>query len=141
NAFNHPPLKHLADHPIWARNPKFAMLPKEAEYAHERGWPAKPNAAVQLIQVNYVLPDMVAKAVNGMPTKRAMAWAEDQIKLAVQGKLREAGAEHGRRLPRAGGGRPGPARPPRAHPRVVGAGARLRLWAHPSRAAPDRLSR
>src|SRR5207247_1542442 len=73
NAFNHPPLKHLADHPIWARNPKFAMLPKEAEYAHERGWPAKPNAAVQLIQVNYVLPDMVAKAVNGMPTKRAMA--------------------------------------------------------------------
>src|SRR5438128_908128 len=92
NAFNHPPLKHLADHPIWARNPKFAMLPKEAEYAHERGWPAKPNAAVQLIQVNYVLPDMVAKAVNGMPTKRAMAWAEDQIKLAVQGKLREAGA-------------------------------------------------
>src|SRR5256712_10335733 len=87
-----PPLRHFADQPIWARNPKFAMLPKEAEYAHERGWPAKPNAAVQLIQVNYVLPDMVAKAVNGMPTKRAMAWAEDQIKLAVQGKLREAGA-------------------------------------------------
>jgi len=92
NAFNHPPLKNLADHPIWARNPKFAMLPKEAEYAHERGWPAKPSAAIQLVQVNYVLPDMVAKAVNGMPTKRAMAWAEDQIKLAVQGKLREAGA-------------------------------------------------
>ncbi|PYN78141.1 MAG: hypothetical protein DMD96_21785 [Candidatus Rokuibacteriota bacterium] len=92
NAFNHPPLKNLADHPIWARNPKFAMLPKEAEYAHERGWPAKPNAAVQLIQVNYVLPDMVAKAVNGMPTKRAMAWAEDQVKLAVQGKLKESGA-------------------------------------------------
>jgi len=92
NAFNHPPLKHFADHPIWARNPKFAMLPKEAEYAHERGWPAKPNAAVQLIQVNYVLPDMVAKAINGMPTKRAIAWAEDQVKLAVQGKLKQAGA-------------------------------------------------
>src|SRR5213594_2379658 len=92
NAFNHPPLKNLADHPIWARNPKFAMLPKEAEYAHERGWPAKPSAAIQLVQVNYVLPDMVAKAVNGMPTKRAMAWAEDQIKLAGQGKLKESGA-------------------------------------------------
>ena len=46
NAFNHPPLKHLADHPIWSKNPKLAMLPKEAEYAHERGWPAKPSAAV-----------------------------------------------------------------------------------------------
>ena len=74
NAFNHPPLRHLADHPIWARNPKFAMLPKEAEFAHARGWPAKPNDAVSRIEVNYVLPDMVAKAVNGMPTKRAMAW-------------------------------------------------------------------
>ena len=92
NAFNHPPLKHLADHPIWAKNPKLAMLPKEAEYAHERGWPAKPNAAVQLVQVNYVLPDMVAKAVNGMPTKRAMDWGKEQVRLAVQGKLKEAGA-------------------------------------------------
>jgi len=68
------------------------MLPKEAEYAHERGWPAKPSAAVQLVQVNYVLPDMVAKAVNGMPTKRAMDWGQEQVRLAVQGKLKEAGA-------------------------------------------------
>jgi len=77
NAFNHPPLRHLADHPIWARNPKFAMLPKEAEFAHPRGWPAKPNDAVGRIEVNYVLPDMIAKAVNGMPTKRAMEWGQE----------------------------------------------------------------
>jgi len=91
NAFNHPPLRNFADHPIWAKNPKFAMLPKEAEYAHPRGWPAKTNAAVNLIEVNYVLPDMVAKAIGGMPTKRAMAWGEDQVKLAVQGKLETKG--------------------------------------------------
>jgi len=91
NAFNHPPLRHFADHPIWAKNPKFAMLPAEAEYGHPRGWPAKTNAAVNLIEVNYVLPDVVAKAVAGMPTKRAMAWGEDQIKLAVQGKLETKG--------------------------------------------------
>jgi len=93
SAFNHPPLKNFADHPIWSKNPKFAMLPKEAEYAHERGWPAKPSAAVQLIQVNYILPDMVAKAVNGMPTKRAMDWGQEQVVLAVQGKLKESGKE------------------------------------------------
>jgi multiple sugar transport system substrate-binding protein len=91
SAYNHPPLKNFADHPIWANNPKFAMLPQEAEYAHVRGWPAKTNAAVNLIEVNYVLPDMVAKAINGMPTKRAMAWGEDQVKLAVQGKLETKG--------------------------------------------------
>jgi len=56
NAFNHPPLRHLADHPIWARNPKFAMLPKEAEYAHPRGWPAKPSDAAQRIDEAFVLP-------------------------------------------------------------------------------------
>ncbi len=88
NAFNHPPLKNLADHPIWARNPKFAMLPKEAEFAHPRGWPAKPNDAVGRIEANYILADMVAKAVNGMPTKRAMEWAQDQVALAVRGQLK-----------------------------------------------------
>lgn len=91
SAFNHPPLRNLADHPIWSQNLKFAMLPREAEYAHDRSWPAKPSAAMMLIGINYVMPDMVAKAVNGMPTKRAMAWAEDQVKLAVQGKLKTEG--------------------------------------------------
>ena len=88
NAFNHPPLKNLADHPIWARNPKFAMLPKEAEYAHPGGWPAKPTEAVQRIDDNYILADMVAKAVNGMPTKRAMDWAQEQVALAIKGQLK-----------------------------------------------------
>jgi multiple sugar transport system substrate-binding protein len=88
NAFNHPPLKHLADHPIWAKNPKFATLPKEAEFAHPRGWPAKPNDAVQRIDNNYVMADMVAKAINGMPTKRAMDWGQEQVALAVKGQLK-----------------------------------------------------
>lgn len=88
NAFNHPPLKNLADHPIWARNPKFAMLPKEAEYAHPRGWPAKPSDAIQRIDNNYVMVDMVAKAINGMPTKRAMDWGQEQVALAVKGQLK-----------------------------------------------------
>jgi multiple sugar transport system substrate-binding protein len=91
NGFNHPPLRAFAEHPIWARNPKLAMLPKEAEYAHPRGWPAKPNAAVNLVDVNFVLPDMVAKAIAGMPTKRAVAWAEEQVNLAVKGKLQTKG--------------------------------------------------
>ena len=91
SAFNMPPLKGFAEHKIWASNPKYAMLPKEAEYVHEQGWPAKPNAAVQLIIVNFVLPDIVAKAINGMPTKRALAWGEDQVKLALQGKLKTEG--------------------------------------------------
>jgi multiple sugar transport system substrate-binding protein len=87
NAFNHPPLKQLAENPIWTKNPKFAMLPREAEYGHPRSWPAKPSAVSRLVDVTFVLPDMVAKTLAGMPPRRAMAWAEDQVRLALQGKL------------------------------------------------------
>ena len=91
NAFNMAPLRDLADHPIWAKNPKFAMLPKEAEHAHARGWPSRPNDAVRRVENNYVLPDMVAKAINGMPTKRAMDWARDQVVQALKGQLKAGG--------------------------------------------------
>jgi multiple sugar transport system substrate-binding protein len=91
NAFNHPPLKHLAEHSIWTKNPKFTMLPKEAEYGHARAWPARPSAVSRLIDVNFILPDTIAKALAGMPTARAMAWAEDQVQLALQGRLETKG--------------------------------------------------
>ncbi len=90
-AFNMPPLRDLAGNPIWGKNPKFAMLPKEGEAAHPRGWPAKPNDAIRRIENNYILPDMVAKAIGGMPTKRAMEWAQTQIVAAVKGQLKPAG--------------------------------------------------
>jgi len=67
------------------------MLPKKAEYGHARSWPAKPSAVSRLVGVNFVLPDMVAKAIAGMPTPRAMTWAEDQVKAAMQGKLETKG--------------------------------------------------
>ena len=91
NAFNMAPLRDLAKHAIWAQNPKFKMLPSEAEHAHARGWPSRPNDAVRRIENNYVLPDMIAKAINGMPTKRTMEWAQEQVVLAVRGQLKPAG--------------------------------------------------
>jgi hypothetical protein len=54
-------------------------------------WPAKPNDAIRRIENNYILPDMVAKAINGMPTKRAMEWAHDQVVAALKGQLKASG--------------------------------------------------
>jgi hypothetical protein len=34
------------------------------------------------------MADMIAKVVNGMPPKRAMDWAQEQIALAVKGQLK-----------------------------------------------------
>ena len=89
--FNMAPLRNLAEHPIWAKNPKLSMLPKEAEFAHARGWPSRPNDAVRRVENNYVLPDMVAKTLNGMPTKRAMDWAQTQVVDALKGQLKASG--------------------------------------------------
>ena len=89
--FNMAPLRNLAEHPIWAKNPKLSMLPKEAEFAHARGWPSRPNDAVRRVENNYVLPDMVAKTLNGMPTKRAMDWAQAQVVEALKGQLKASG--------------------------------------------------
>jgi multiple sugar transport system substrate-binding protein len=85
NAFNHAPVRHFENHPVWAEDPKLALLPHEGEYAHARGWPAQPNQYVAQIDNAYILPDMVAKVVQGTPMKEAMAWAEEQITRIVRG--------------------------------------------------------
>jgi multiple sugar transport system substrate-binding protein len=85
NAFNHAPVRHFENHPIWSKDPKLAMLPKEGEYAHARGWPAPPNHRVAQIEDLYILPDMVGKVVQGASPKEAIAWAEEQITRIVKG--------------------------------------------------------
>jgi multiple sugar transport system substrate-binding protein len=85
NGFNHAPVRYFENHPVWANDPKLAMLPKEGEYAHPAGWPSPPNQYVVQIMNAYILPDMVAKVVQGVSTKDAIAWAEDQITRIVKG--------------------------------------------------------
>jgi multiple sugar transport system substrate-binding protein len=85
NGFNHAPVRHFEGHPVWAKDPKMAMLPKEGEYAHPAGWPSPPNQYVVQIMNAYILPDMVAKVVQGASTKEAISWAEEQITRIVRG--------------------------------------------------------
>ncbi len=85
NGFNHAPVRHFENHPVWASDPKMAILPKEGEYAHPAGWPSPPNQYVVQILNAYILPDMVAKVIQGGSTKDAIAWAEEQITRIVKG--------------------------------------------------------
>src|SRR5688500_4160783 len=89
--FNQPPLRYYENHPVWSQNPKTAIFTKEAEYARPRGWPARPNEYVQIIENNYVLPNMVAKTVTstpitGTPIKEAIAWGEVEVRKVLEGK-------------------------------------------------------
>jgi multiple sugar transport system substrate-binding protein len=84
--FMHAALHNYETHPIWQKNPKFAILPHEAQYGRTPGWPAKPNEFIQIVEDAYVLPDMVAKAVTGTPSDQAIQWGEDQVRKVLEGK-------------------------------------------------------
>jgi multiple sugar transport system substrate-binding protein len=84
--FNQPPLRYYENHPVWSQNPKTAIFPKEAESARARGWPAKPNEYIQIIENNYILPNMAAKAVTGTPLKEAIAWGEGEVRKVLEGR-------------------------------------------------------
>jgi multiple sugar transport system substrate-binding protein len=84
--YNQPPLRYYENNPIWSQNPKTAILPKEAEYARARGWPAKPNEFIQLIENNYILPNMAAKVVTGTPIKEALGWGVGEVRKVLEGK-------------------------------------------------------
>ncbi len=76
--------KVYENHPLWMENPKFKILPGEARFAHSQGWPSPPNPYIQRIDNLYILPNMVAKVVNGTPIKTAIAWAEEEIKRVLE---------------------------------------------------------
>jgi multiple sugar transport system substrate-binding protein len=86
DGFNHPALRSYENHPIWQQNPKFTFLPKEGQYGRPRGWPAKPNEFIQIIEDSFILPDMVAKAVTGTPIDQAIQWGEDLVRKVLEGK-------------------------------------------------------
>ncbi len=83
--FNTPMWKSWETHPVWNSDPKLRLLPAEGAYGRVRGWPAPPSDTVGVIDDLYILPDMVAKAINGMPTKAAMEWAQGEVVRIVKG--------------------------------------------------------
>jgi multiple sugar transport system substrate-binding protein len=85
DAFNLPSYEKLVDHPVLKTDPKYAPLGSPGVQYHLYGWPAPGTDKVQRITNEYILPNMIAKAVTGTPTKEAMAWAEKEMKRIVSG--------------------------------------------------------
>ena len=84
--FSIPMWRYWEGHPVWATDPKLKMLPAEGPYGRLRGWPAPPSEAVGLIDDLYILPDMIAKAIGGMPTTSAISWATDNVAQILDGR-------------------------------------------------------
>jgi multiple sugar transport system substrate-binding protein len=85
DAFLLPVFEKLSDHPVLKTDPKFAALKAEGVQFHCYGWPAPPSDKVQRITNEFILPNMIAKAVTGTSTKEAVAWAETEMKRIIAG--------------------------------------------------------
>jgi multiple sugar transport system substrate-binding protein len=85
DAFNLPVYEKLQDHPVLKTDPKFAALKGEGVQFHTYGWPAPPSDKIQRITNEFILPNMLAKAVTGTPTREALAWAEREMKRILAG--------------------------------------------------------
>ena len=85
DAFNLPVYASLQEHPVLKTDPKFAALKAEGVQFHAYGWPAPPSDKVQLITNSFILPNMLAKAVTGTPTKDAIGWAENEMRKIMAG--------------------------------------------------------
>jgi multiple sugar transport system substrate-binding protein len=82
--YNIGPQQDFANHPVFSRDPKIAVSPKNLEFGRPYGWPAKPGPVIGEIDVTYVLPDMLAKAVTGTSVDDAMTWCEQQLSKIVK---------------------------------------------------------
>lgn len=85
DAFNLPVYANIQDHPVLKTDPKFAALKSEGVQYHAYGWPAPASDKVQRITNEFVLPNMIAKAVTGTPTREALAWAEKEMRRIIAG--------------------------------------------------------
>jgi multiple sugar transport system substrate-binding protein len=85
DAFNLPAYEKLQDHPVLKTDRKYAGLRGEGVQYHAYGWPAPPSDKVQQITNEFILPNMIAKAVTGTPTKEALAWADKEMRRILAG--------------------------------------------------------
>jgi hypothetical protein len=82
--YNIAPQRDFANHLLYTRDPKITIAPKNLDFGRPYGWPAKPGPVIGEIDVIYVLPDMVAKAVSGSSINEAMTWCEEQLNKIVK---------------------------------------------------------
>jgi len=84
--YNHPLLKNFETHPYWDKDPKISGLRLYQRDAHMIGWPGPPNRKAELVRAQWIVPNMMAKAVTGTPTDEAIKWAEAEMRKIYEAK-------------------------------------------------------
>jgi len=74
------PTKSWESHKMWNDDPIMALFKDAAATARATGYAGRPTQKAAEALNKYIIVDMYAKAVQGMPAEAAVAWAESELK-------------------------------------------------------------
>lgn len=80
DTFGIPGTKVYADHPLWTKDPKTAVFPETLKNARQVGYAGPSGRAATEALTKFIMVDMYAKAIQGMPAADAVKWAAAELK-------------------------------------------------------------
>lgn len=77
------PSPYFENAPVWSSDPMMTPLRDLPKTYRALGYAGPPSRAAAESMSNFIIPDMFAKACQGMAPKDAVAWAESELKKIV----------------------------------------------------------
>ena len=77
--FSIPAARAWSTHPLWNEDPVMAPFKDVILTARAPGWPGPSSRKAAEVISKYIITDMYAKAVQGMPAEDAVKWAHAEL--------------------------------------------------------------
>jgi multiple sugar transport system substrate-binding protein len=77
--FSIPATRVWTNHPLWNEDPVMGPFKDVIRTARAPGWPGPSSKEAAEVVSKYIITDMYAKAVEGMPPEDAVKWAHDEL--------------------------------------------------------------
>jgi len=77
--FSIPATREWAKHPLWNEDPVMAPFKDVIASARAPGWPGPSGRKASEALSKYIITDMYAKAIQGMPAEDAVKWAHSEL--------------------------------------------------------------
>jgi multiple sugar transport system substrate-binding protein len=77
--FSIPATREWSKHPIWEKDPVMAPFKDVIQSARAPGWPGPAGRKAAEAVSKYIITDMYAKAIQGMPPEDAVKWAHAEL--------------------------------------------------------------
>lgn len=80
DTFGIPGTKVFTEHPLWLRDPKTTVFRETIQSARQVGYAGPPGRKATETLSKYVIVDMFAKSIQGMPAEDAVKWAAGELR-------------------------------------------------------------